>query len=342
MVNGNPDIWVLIETEEDGRPKEVGLELLTPARELARQQGGTATAIVIGQETDAAVEAAGIYGAGRILVVQGREYGHYSTDAYAAALVALARRDTPFCILIGATDNGRDLAPRVACRLHTGLTADCTSLALDLESGCVAWTRPAFSGSLMATILCPQRRPQMGTVRPGVFPKPQLGPNRADIVREDIPILPGQIRTQLLEFLCEAGEQTSPVDGAGIIVAGGRGVGGARGFALLRELAQVLGAAMGGSRAAVEAGWIPHSSQIGQTGKCVRPRLYLACGISGAVQHVAGMGHAEYIVAINKNPDAPIFKVAHCGVVGDLFEIVPALTRQIRTWKQQTQPLEKV
>lgn len=342
MVKGNRDVWVLIETEEDGRPKEVGLELLTPARELASQQGGTATAIVIGQTTDAAVAAAGTHGAGRILVVQGQEYGHYSTDAYAAALGALAQRDTPSCILIGATDNGRDLAPRVACRLGTGLTADCTGLALDPESGCVAWTRPAFSGNLMATILCPQRRPQMGTVRPGVFPKPQPGPNRAEVVQENIPIPPEQIRTQLLEFLPEPGEAAMPLDGAKIIVAGGRGVGGERGFALLRDLAQALGAAVGGSRAAVEAGWVPHSSQIGQTGKCVRPRLYLACGISGAVQHIAGMGRAEYIVAINKDPDAPIFKVAHCGVVGDLFEVVPALTRQIRTWNRQTQPLEKV
>ena len=325
------DLWVLIETKEDGSAANVGLELLTPGRMLADKQGGALVAVVIGSKAEAAVDAARTYGADQILVVDGPEYAHYSTDAYANALTDLVCKYGPTSMLIGATNNGRDLGPRLSCRLKTGLTADCTGLDIDEESGNVAWTRPAFGGNLMATILCPDHRPQIGTVRPGVFKKSSADPNRtAEIIREEIHVDPKDIRTRILEIIKDMDSENVDLEGAEIIVSGGRGVGGPEGFAPIRALAKELGATVGASRAAVDSGWIGHVHQVGQTGKTVAPKLYIACGISGAIQHLAGMSGSDCIVAINKDPDAPIFDVADYGIVGDLFEVLPVLTEEIK------------
>lgn len=324
------DLWVFVETNEDGSAKNVGIELLTPGKMMAAKQGGDLVGVIIGHRTDAAVAAANAHGADKIIVVDGPEFAHYTTDAYAIAMCALVEKYGPTSMLIGATNNGRDLGPRVSCRLKTGLTADCTSLDIDEESGNVAWTRPAFGGNLMATILCPDNRPQIGTVRPGVFKKGEVEEGHAQIIREDISVPAEQIRTQVLEIIREMNEENVDLEGAEIIVSGGRGVGGPEGFAPVRELAKALGATVGASRAAVDSGWISHAHQVGQTGKTVGPKLYIACGISGAIQHLAGMGSSEVIVAINKDPDAPIFDVADYGVVGNLFEVLPVLTEEIK------------
>lgn len=326
------DMWVFIETNDDGTPKNVGLELLNPAKEMAAKQGGISVAVVIGNQVDSAVNAAGTYGADQIIVVEGPEYAHYSTDAYAYALTTLIEKYGPASILIGATNNGRDLGPRVSCRLKTGLTADCTALDIDEESGNVAWTRPAFGGNLMATILCPDHRPQIGTVRPGVFKKAAPSQFEGQIIREELHISEADIRTKVLEVIYEVGESVD-LETAEIIVSGGRGVGGPEGFETIKLLADALGATVGASRAAVDSGWISHAHQVGQTGKTVAPKLYIACGISGAIQHVAGMSGSDVIVAINKDPDAPIFDVANYGLVGNLFEILPVLASEIKKVK---------
>lgn len=327
------DLWVFVETKEDGSAANVGLELLNPGKELAQKQGGKLTAVIIGQNTAAAEEAAGIYGADQILVVNGEEYAHYSTDAYANAMEYLIKKYGPTTLLIGATNRGRDLGPRLSCRLKSGLTADCTSLAIDEETGIMEWTRPAFGGNLMATIICPDGRPQIGTVRPGVFKKSAPAEGKAEVIREDYHVPADQIRTKFLEKMKEAAGAIVDLEGAQIIVSGGRGVGGQEGFKALEELAGVLGGVVGASRAAVDSGWISYDHQVGQTGKTVSPKLYIACGISGAIQHLAGMSGSDYIVAINKDENAPIFAAAHYGIVGNLFQVLPALTEEIRKLK---------
>ena len=324
------DLWVFVETNEDGTAKNVGIELLTPGKMMAGKQGGALVAVVIGCGVDEAVKAASEHGADKVIVVDGPEYKHYTTDAYAIALSTLVEKYGPTSMLIGATNNGRDLGPRVSCRLHTGLTADCTALDIDEETGNVAWTRPAFGGNLMATIICPNHRPQIGTVRPGVFKKGEAGAASAEIVKEDLHVPADQIRTQVIELIKEMGGENVDLEGAEIIVSGGRGVGGPEGFDTIKALADTLGATVGASRAAVDAGWIAHAHQVGQTGKTVGPKLYIACGISGAIQHLAGMSGSDVIVAVNKDPDAPIFDVADYGVVGNLFEVLPVLVDEIK------------
>ena len=324
------DLWVYVETKEDGSAKNVGLELLSPGRDLADKQGGRLVAIVIGSGVEQAVSDASAHGADQVIVVDSPEFKDYTTDAYTAAMYYLIDKYGPTTLLIGATPDGRDMGPRLACRIKTGLTADCTGLDIDPESGNVAWTRPAFGGNLMATILCPDHRPQIGTVRPGVFKKSAPGDAKAEVVREEFHVAPEQIRTELLEVIREAAGELVDLEGADIIVSGGRGVGGPEGFAPVKALAEVLGATVGASRAAVDSGWISHAHQVGQTGKTVAPKLYIACGISGAIQHVAGMSGSDCIVAINKDPEAPIFDIADYGVVGNLFEVLPVLTEEIK------------
>lgn len=334
MIPKTKDLWVFIETNEEGKALNAGLELLNPGRELAEKQGGSLVAVVVGNNIDGAAQEALEYGASTAIVVDGPEYRNYTTDAYTAALYALVEKYGPTTMIISATPNGRDVGPRLACRLGTGLTADCTSLDIDAESGNMAWTRPAFGGNLMATILCPDHRPQIGTVRPGVFKKEQFGAvAEAQIIKEDIHVPAEKIRTKQLEVIRDTAAEIVDLEGAEIIVSGGRGVGGPEGFAPVRELAKALGATVGSSRAAVDSGWISHNHQVGQTGKTVGPKLYIACGISGAIQHLAGMSSSDCIIAINKDPEAPIFGVANYAVVGDLFEILPALTEEINRLK---------
>ena len=329
MGTTSKDLWVFIETKQGGVPRNVGLELLNPGRRLADEQGGKLVAVVIAEETAEAAKAAACYGADLVITVEGSAYSGYSTEAYTAAFTFLIKKYEPQCVMIGATTNGRDLAPRISSRVQTGLTADCTQLAIDEATGCIAWTRPTFGGNLMAVIFCADHRPQMGTVRPGVFKKPAYSERCAEIIREDIPFDTSGIRARIVEVLAEAGESVD-LEGAEIIVTGGRGVRGAEGFELLRRLAKSLGGVVGASRAAVEEGWISHAHQVGQTGKTVAPKLYIACGISGASQHAAGMNTSETIIAINKDPNAPIFDIADYGLVGDLFEVVPVLEAELK------------
>jgi electron transfer flavoprotein alpha subunit len=324
------DLWVFVETKEDGSARNVGLELLNPGKELAQKQGGKLVAIVIGYNAKAAIDAAEAQGADQIIIVDGKEYEHYNTDAYVNAMEYLIKKYGPTSLLIGATSYGRDLGPRLSCRLKSGLTADCTSLAVNEETGIMEWTRPAFGGNLMATIICPNGRPQIGTVRPGVFKKSAPIENTAELIREDYHVAPENIRTELLEVIKEVVEEVVDLEGAEIIVSGGRGVGGPEGFAPLQELADALGATVGASRAAVDSGWIPYAHQVGQTGKTVAPKVYIACGISGAIQHLAGMSGSDYIIAINKDETAPIFEVASYGIVGNLFDVIPAMTAEIK------------
>lgn len=337
------NVWVYIETEK-GDAKNVGLELLNPAKELAAYHNEKVVAAVIGYKTEEAVKKAFAYGADEVVVVDGAEYDEYSTDAYVNAIVELCNKHKPSALLIGATNNGRDMGPRISCRLQTGLTADCTALAIyndpskpdDEANGCVGWTRPAFGGNLMATITCPGHRPQIGTVRPGVFKKADPDNSRTGkVTNEDIHMDQADIRTKLIEFIKEEGAELVNLEEAEIIVSGGRGVKGPEGFAPIKELADAIGGVVGASRAAVDAGWIPHAHQVGQTGKTVGPKIYIACGISGAIQHRAGMASSECIIAINKDPEAPMFDIADYGIVGDLFEVVPALTAEIKKFKAQ-------
>jgi len=327
------NLWVYIETA-DGKAKSVGLELLNPGKRLAGIKGYKVTAVVIGKNAAEIAKTAIAYGADDAIVVDAPEYDYYNTDGYTNVMYKLVEEYKPDIILIGATNNGRDVGPRLSCRLATGLTADCTALDIDEESGNVAWTRPAFGGNLMATILCPNTRPQIGTVRPGVFKKAEPDFNRTgEIVVKEIATPAEQIRTKLLEVIKEAAGELVNLEEAEIIVSGGRGLGAPKNFSYVRDLAAVLGATVGSSRAAVDAGWIAHAHQVGQTGKTVQPKIYIACGISGAIQHLAGMSSSETIIAINKDPDAPIFSVADFGIVGDLFEVLPVLTEEIKKLK---------
>ena len=331
-LNDYKNIWVFIETE-CGKPKNVGYELLNVAKPLAQQKGCPLVAVVIGKDIEGVAKEAICYGEDSAIIVDGPEYEYYTTDAFATAMVALVEKYKPETLMIGATNNGRDMGPRVSCRLKTGLTADCTDIGIDEETGNVAWTRPTFGGNLMATIMCPDNRPQMGTVRPGVFKKGEYDESRTgEIIKEDIHVAEDQIRTKLVERVTEVAESIN-LEEAEIIVSGGRGVGSAENFALLQELADVLGGTVGCSRAVVDAGWMPHAYQVGQSGKSVAPKLYFAIGISGAIQHVAGISGSDTIIAINKDEDAPIFDVADYGIVGNLNEVVPALTAAFKAQK---------
>lgn len=331
-LNDYKNIWVFIETE-CGKPKNVGYELLNVARPLADQKGCPLIAVVIGKDIENVAKDAICYGADSAIIVDGPEYEHYTTDAFTKAMVTLVEKHKPETLMIGATNNGRDMGPRVSCRLKTGLTADCTEIDIDEKTGNIAWTRPTFGGNLMATIMCPDNRPQMGTVRPGVFKKGAYDQSRTgEIVREDIHVAPEEIRTTLVERVNEITEAVN-LEEAEVIVAGGRGVGSAENFKLLEELAEVLDGTLGCSRAVVDAGWMPYAHQVGQSGKTVAPKLYFAIGISGAIQHLTGIAGSDTVIAVNKDPDAPIFGVADYGIVGNLTEIVPALTESFKARK---------
>ena len=329
------NVWVFIEVVR-GKIKGVSLELLGQGRKMADDLGEKLVAIIPGNEIEDFAKMAIHYGADEAIVVDQKELKDYSTDGYTKAMCTLIKKYNPAVLLIGATNNGRDLGPRVSSRMQTGLTADCTELGVDSETRLVKWTRPAFGGNLMATILCPDHRPQIGTVRPGVFKKPEEDTGRkGEIIHETVEFGPDEIRTRIVEVITEAGGADVNLEEADIIVSGGRGVGGPEGFEVLKELADEIGAQIGASRAAVDSGWISSLHQVGQTGKSVGPKIYIACGISGAIQHVAGMSSSDVIIAINKDPDAPIFNIADYGIVGDLFEIIPELTKRIRSSKAE-------
>jgi electron transfer flavoprotein alpha subunit len=323
-------VWFWVEQFE-GQASSISWEMAGKGRELADQLGTTLTACVLGHEVKGVAQEALAYGADRVFLADDPTLARYRTDPYAAIMVALVNEYKPEILIMGASSRGRDLAGSVATQLVTGLTADCTALEIDPETRLLRQTRPAFGGNIMATILCPEHRPQMATVRHRVFEVPEKRAVDADagqIVRLQPKLSEDEIASKVIDFVTAEGDVN--LADARIIVSGGRGVKGPEGYAPIRELAQVLGGAVGASRAAVDAGWIPYAHQVGQTGRTVRPDLYIACGISGAIQHLAGMRTAKVIVAINRDPEAPIFDVAHYGVVGDLFEVVPALTEAFR------------
>lgn len=322
-------VWVFAE-QRGGDLKRVSVELLGKAQQLARDLGQEVSAVLVGHGvahlSDTLIE----YGAGTVFLVEDACLKDYRTRAYAHVLAELADLHKPNILLMGATHIGRDLAPRVARRVGCGLTADCTELSIDKEEGILWQTRPAFGGNVMATIANRYSRPQMATVRPGVMEVIPSPGNKGAVVRHAASLQEAAVGTQILEVVKEAKSKVDLAK-ARVIVAGGRGLGDAVGFDLLRELAAALGAEIAGTRVAVEEGWVPVSHQVGQTGQTVRPELYVACGLSGAIQHRAGMMDSKFIVAINKDPYAPIFKVADWGIVGDLFEVVPELTRQLQS-----------
>ena len=332
-------IWVFVETEQ-GYTQKVSYELISKGKALAEEKKCRMTAVVIGSDIDAVIGEAAAYGADQIIAVDAPVYEYYSTDGYAVTMTELIRKYRPETVLIGATDNGRDLAPRIACALQTGLTADCTGIGIDAKTGCIAWTRPTCGGNLMATIICPTERPQMGTVRPGVFATGLYEEEKkrkilekeeceVELIREKARITERQIRTKLLKRIKEITE-TVELEGAEIIVAGGKGIGGEGGFSELRKFADSIGGVIACSRAVVEVGWLPQNYQVGQSGKTVSPRIYFAIGISGAVQHLAGIAGADTVIAVNTDPEAEIFKRADYGIVGDYKEILPILSEKIK------------
>jgi len=326
------DVWVYIEHDGDTM-KSVSAEIMGQGRILADKLGEKLVGVVIGSNLGSVIEKVKSYGADTVIAVEDKNQSRYNTAGYAAAMESVIRKYKPSVLLIGATNNGRDLGPRISCRLGTGLTADCTDLDIDAEQNIVAWTRPAFGGNIMATILCPNHRPQIGTVRPRVFKCPQPIENHtANVIYEPMPEVDKAISTTILS-VAKALTSDIKIEDADIIVSGGRGMKEAKNFAILEELAAEVGGCVGASRAAVDSGWMPQSRQVGQTGKTVSPKVYIACGISGAIQHLAGMSGSDIIIAINKDPGAPIFDVAHYCIVGDLFEVVPMLTAAIRSNK---------
>lgn len=323
---------VLVFVEVDGVTRQaasVSWELLGKGRELADVLGVPLSAVVLGSELGEIPQQAIGYGADKVFVADHPVLARYRNSPYAQVLVRLVQEQKPEILLMGATTLGRDLAGSVATLLATGLTADCTELAINKAERLLEASRPAYGGSIMATILCRDRRPQMATVRPRVFRAlPFDGSRAGEIIPVPVNLNEEDMPTEVLEFVHEGGS-TVHLQDAQVIVAGGRGLGGPEGFKLLQQLADLLGGVVGASRPCVDAGWITADHQVGQTGKTVRPRLYIAAGISGAVQHLVGMQTSDVIVAINKDPEAPIMKVADYGIVGDLYEVIPALIAEL-------------
>jgi len=325
------EVWVFVE-HADGRPASVSWELLGKGAGLASDLGGQVCGVILGHNVDPLAAEAFSYGAEKVYVIDNPSLAQYRNRPYLMGLVGLVQKHHPAVFLLGATTTGRDLAGAVATSLQTGLTADCTGLAIDPNTKLLEQTRPAYGGNIMATILCEQRRPQMATVRPRVVKVPVPNPSHTgEVVREEISLVGEDLVVCILDCARETNTEYVHIENADILVSGGRGLGGPEGFDLLADLARALGGVVSGSRGAVDQGWIDHSRQVGQTGKTVRPRLYLACGISGAIQHLVGMETADVIVAINRDHNAPIFDVATYGIVGDAKEIVPALTRALKT-----------
>jgi electron transfer flavoprotein alpha subunit/NAD-dependent dihydropyrimidine dehydrogenase PreA subunit len=324
-------LWVFAE-QRGGKVAPVAYELLGEARRLADALKTDLSAVIFGTGLDEQVKGLIAAGADKVYLYEDPLLNEFHEDVYADALSALVEAHKPEIVLAGATSIGRAFVPIVATRVRTGLTADCTMLGVDLEKRMLLQTRPAFGGNIMATIVCPGHRPQMATVRPGVMKRAAADASRQGEIIRYAPPSPLSSRTKLIETIEEAGHRIN-ISEAEIIVSGGRGMGGEKGFALLHELADALGGVVGATRAAVDSGWIPYPHQIGQTGRTVSPRLYIACGISGAIQHLAGMQSSDIIVAINKDPNAPIFNVADYAIVGDVFEVAPLIIKKIKELK---------
>jgi len=326
--NSHRGVWVFAE-QRDGKVKSVAYELLSKGRELADTLKTNLGAVCFGRGIDE-VEQLIAHGADKVYLVESPDFADNQDDLYTGQLVELIQQYKPEIVIAGATSLGRAFIPRVAAILRTGLTADCTGLEIDTEKRLLLQTRPTFGGNIMATIICQAKRPQMSTVRPRVFKKTTTDKERkGQIIKVDFNREGITSRTKLLNFVDDL-TQAVKIEDADIIVSGGRGLGKAENFQMLEELAGVMGAALGSSRPPIDEGWLPYSHQVGQTGKTVCPKLYIACGISGSVQHLAGMQTSDVIVAINDDPDAPIFEVATYGIVGDLFKVVPMMIEKLK------------
>lgn len=321
------DVWVFAE-QKKGEIQSVVFELLGEGKKLAQKRNQKLAAVILGDKLKDAPQQLIERGADKVYVIEAPELKHYQAETYAKVLTSVIEEYKPEIVLTGATSIGRALIPRVAVQLKTGLTADCTALDIDEEKGMLLQTRPAFGGNIMATIICPSRRPQMATVRHKVMQEAEVyKSNKGEIINVKPKKELLTSKTKLLDLIEEL-EDTVNIAEADIIVSGGRGIGSAENFKILEEFAKSIGGAVGASRAAVDSGYIPYSHQVGQTGKTVCPKIYFACGISGQIQHLVGMQSSDMIIAINKDPDAPIFKMATYGLVGDVFEILPILTKK--------------
>ena len=334
-MNLNDYKGILVFAEQrDGVLQNVGLELVGKAKELAQTLEVPVTAVVIGHNIEKLADTLGEYGADKVILVDQPKLELYDTEAYAQVFKAIIDEKKPEIVLFGATTLGRDLAPRVSSRMNTGLTADCTRLEVNPETRGLEMTRPAFGGNLMATIICPDHRPQMSTVRPGVMQKLAKEEGRkAEVEHFKVTLDTSKMKVKVLQVVKETKNKVD-IGEAKILVSGGRGIGSAENFAALEAVAKELGATVSASRAAVDAGFIGHDRQVGQTGKTVRPDIYFACGISGAIQHVAGMEESDYIVAINKDKEAPIFNIADLGIVGDANKIAVQLLEALKKAKE--------
>ncbi len=326
-------VWVFAE-QRNGELQKVSLELLGEGRKIADKLGVKLTALLLGNKIEGLAKELAEHGADEVLVAEDPLLANYTTDGYTKVICDLVHERKPEVFFIGATFIGRDLGPRVAAKLSTGLTADCTSLDVDSESKILLATRPAFGGNLMATIACENHRPQMATVRPGVFEKLKKTDAAGTIENVSVNLSKEDIRTEVVKTVKEK-KDIVDIGEANIIVSGGRGVGNKDSFKLLEDLAEAMGGTVGASRAAVENGWRERDYQVGQTGKTVRPTIYIACGISGAIQHLAGMQDSDYIIAINKDESAPIMKVADLAIVGDLNKVIPEIISQVKAMKEE-------
>lgn len=325
-------VWVFAEQRE-GQLQKVSLELLGEGRKIADKLGVKLTAVLLGSKIVEVAKELTAYGADEVLVADHPLLENYTTDGYTKVICELAKEIKPEVLFIGATFIGRDLGPRVAARLATGLTADCTSLDIDETGRYLLATRPAFGGNLMATIACTDHRPQMATIRPGVFSKLKKDESReGEVIQVNVNLYEADIRTKVVEVV-KTEKELVDIGEAQIIVSGGRGVGNKESFKLLQELADVLGGTVAGSRGAVDKEWVEKHVQVGQTGKTVKPVVYIACGISGAIQHLAGMQDSDFIIAINKDENAPIMKVADYAIVGDLNKVIPEMIAQAKALK---------
>ncbi len=326
------NIWVFAE-QRDGEINQVVYELIGEGIKLSQKLNEELCVVLIGSDVKHKAEELAQYDVEKVYLLDNEKFKNYNDEIYTTAMTEMIEKHKPSIILLGATAMGRSLGPRVSARVETGLTADCTELDIDVEKRILLQTRPAFGGNIMATIVCENHRPQMATVRPGVMQSPsKLSHRKGKIIIEDFVINNLEIKTRLIEIVKEI-EDKVKIEEAEIIVSGGRGVGSGEEFSMLKELAHVLGGAVGASRAAVDSGWISYNHQVGQTGKTVSPKIYIACGISGAIQHLVGMKSSDIIIAINKDSNAPIFNYSTYGLVGDLHEIIPMLIKELKQGK---------